>query len=59
MLVEPQVTRPPSDVGDWFWLNLDPDGQRPKMLPVGQVVEVTGVFDNPAAAAMHIYGIGG
>ena len=51
MLVEPHMTRPPSNVGDWFWLNLDPAGQRPKMLPVGEVVEVTGVFDHPAAAA--------
>jgi hypothetical protein len=50
MLVEPQMTRPPSDVGDWFWLNLDPAGQRPKALPVGEVVELTGVFDHPAAA---------
>jgi hypothetical protein len=50
MLIGPQMTRTPSDVQDWFWLNLDPAGQRPETLPVGKVVEVTGVFDHPGAA---------
>jgi hypothetical protein len=50
MLVEPGLTQPPSNVRDWFWLNLDPAGQRPAALPVGEIVEVTGVFDHPAAA---------
>ena len=50
MLVEPRLTRPPPDVGDWYWLHLDPAGQRPAALPVGEIVEVTGVFDHPAAA---------
>ncbi len=50
MLVEPRMTQPPSDVGDWFWLHLDPAGQRPRTLPVGEVVELTGVFDHPDAA---------
>jgi hypothetical protein len=50
MLVEPQLTRPAPDSADWFWLNLDPAGQRPAALPVGEIVEVTGVFDHPAAA---------
>jgi hypothetical protein len=50
MLVEPRMTRPPRDVRDWFWLSLDPAGQHPKVLPMGEVVEVTGIFDHPAAA---------
>ena len=50
MLVEPQLTAPPPDVRDWFWLNLDPAGHRPTALPMGEIVEVTGVFDHPAAA---------
>jgi hypothetical protein len=50
LLVEPGVTSVPEDFGDWFILNLDPAGQHPDVLPVGEVVEVTGVFDHPAAA---------
>jgi hypothetical protein len=50
LLVEPSVTRVPEDSGDWFFLNLDPAGQHPKRLPLGKVVEVTGIFDHPAAA---------
>jgi hypothetical protein len=50
MLVDLQLTRPPAEVRDWFWLNLDPAGQLPTALPVGEIVEVTGVFDHPAAA---------
>ena len=51
LLVEPEVTTVPSDVDDWFWLSLDPAGEHPDVLPVGDVVQVTGVFDHPAAAA--------
>ena len=51
LLVEPAVTRPPADVGSWFILELDPAGQHPDVLPVGKVVEVTGIFDHPAAAS--------
>ena len=51
ILVEPEVTRPPADPGKWLILELDPAGQHPDVLPVGQVVEVTGMFDHPAAAA--------
>lgn len=51
LLVEPGVTSPPADPGQWFILELDPAGQHPDVLPVGDVVEVTGIFDHPAAAA--------
>jgi hypothetical protein len=51
MLVEPGMTRPPADVGDWFWLSLDPAGQHPEVLPLGDVVDVTGIFDHPDAAS--------
>ena len=50
LLVEPGVTRVPPDMADWFGLDLDPAGQHPDVLPVGDVVEVTGMFDHPAAA---------
>ncbi len=51
LLVAPEVTSPPPDTDDWFVLNLDPAGEHPDVLPVGRVVEVTGVFDHPAAAS--------
>ena len=51
LLVEPNVTHVPPRMGDWFGLDLDPAGQHPEVLPVGQVVEVSGIFDHPAAAA--------
>lgn len=51
MLVEPRMTRPPGNVDEWFWLSLDPAGQHAKVLPFGEVVAVTGIFDHPAAAS--------
>jgi hypothetical protein len=51
LLVDPEVTRPPADAARWFILELDPAGQHPDVLPMGEVVEVTGIFDHPAAAA--------
>lgn len=52
LLVEPGVTDPTysGNPDDWFALNLDPTGEHPEVLPIGEVVEVTGVFDHPAAA---------
>ena len=50
LLVDPDVTTVPPDFDDWFVLNLDPTGEHPDVLPIGQVVEVTGVFDHPAAS---------
>jgi hypothetical protein len=54
ILVEPALTRPPADAGRWLILELDPAGQHPAVLPVGQVVAVTGMFDHPAAAACTV-----
>ena len=61
LLVDPDGTGPPHDTGDWFLLNLDPNGQQPDVLPIGRylgtswskpgLVEVTGMFDHPAAAS--------
>jgi hypothetical protein len=51
LLVEPGVTSVPPDMDDWFGLNLDPAGEHPDALPQGEVVEVTGMFDHPAAAS--------
>jgi hypothetical protein len=50
LLVDLGVTHAPPDMADWFGLDLDPAGQHPDVLPVGEVVEVTGMFDHPAAA---------
>ena len=50
LLVEPDVTDVPHDFANWFELNLDPVGEHPEVLPLGQVVEVTGIFDHPAAS---------
>jgi len=54
LLVEPSVTRPPDDPREWFHLDLDPTGQHPDALPVGKVVQVTGIFDHPAAASCTV-----
>jgi hypothetical protein len=51
LLVAPDVTSPPPEMADWFVLNLDPKGQHPDVLPVGKVVDVTGIFDHPVAAS--------
>lgn len=50
LLVQRSLTAAPDHTTDWFILHLDPDGEHPDELPVGQVVEVTGMFDHPAAA---------
>ena len=52
LLVEPDLVVP-TDGGytdTWFTLNLDPDGQHPAELPLGDIVEITGIYDHPAAA---------
>jgi hypothetical protein len=53
LLVEPGDTRGPDSVNpdDWFALNLDPAGEHPDVLPIDRVVEVTGIFDHPAASS--------
>jgi hypothetical protein len=51
LLVAPDTTAVPSDFADWFVLNLDPSGEHPDVLPIGQIVEVTGIFDHPAASS--------
>ena len=50
LLVAPDVTSAPPNMADWFDLSLDPAGEHPDVLPVGKVVEVTGIVDHPAAA---------
>lgn len=47
LLVDPAVTKPPA-AQDWFVMHIDPAaGIGP--VPVGQVADVTGMFDHPAA----------
>ncbi len=50
LLVEPGASRAPTDVGQWFFLYLDPSGDHPEVLPDSGLVDVTGVFDHPSAA---------
>jgi hypothetical protein len=53
LLMDPDLPAAPPDVlewDNWLVLNLDPLGEHPAVLPLGRVVEVTGVFDHPAAA---------
>jgi hypothetical protein len=53
LLVEPDAIAAavPANPDDWFVLNLDPDGEKPAVLPIGGLVEVTGIYDHPAAAS--------
>jgi hypothetical protein len=50
LLVEPDRTAPPHDFSDQIDLSLDPAAEQPDKLPLCEVVEITGVFDHPAAA---------
>jgi hypothetical protein len=50
LLVEPERTSPPAEGADAMLLSVDPAGDVPADLPIGSVVEVTGVFDHPAAS---------
>lgn len=50
LLVEPDASHQPADVGLWFFLYVDPNGDHPEVLPSSGLVDVTGVFDHPAAA---------
>jgi hypothetical protein len=49
LLVDPSDILPPADYDDWLIVALDPAGRHPDTLPVGEIVEVTGMFDHPAA----------
>ena len=51
LLMEPERTVVPQDYSGTMALSLDPDGEHPDELPLGEVVEVTGVFDHPAASS--------
>jgi hypothetical protein len=50
LLIDPARTAPSAESRD-LWLYLDPAAKRPAILPVDQVVTVTGIFDHPAADA--------
>ncbi len=55
LLVEPSETDPPSDSGDWLTFTLDPAGRHPSGRYVGDIVEVTGMFDHPDAASCLLH----
>jgi hypothetical protein len=50
MLVEPERLTVPQDYRETIPVSLDPAGSYNADLPMGEVVEVTGVFDHPAAS---------
>jgi hypothetical protein len=57
LLVAPDQTKPPTNAGDWFFLAIDPEAEQPASLPVGKVVDVTGMFDHPAALDCQVAGM--
>lgn len=57
LLVEPLETNPPANYADWVIVRLDPASQYPGVLPVGQIAEVMGMFDHPAAQACLFQGV--
>ena len=59
LLVEPDQTKPPADAADWFFLTLDPEAEQPDGVPIGKVVDVTGMFDHPAALDCQVAGFDG
>ena len=50
LLVQPEQETLPRDQADRMPFSLDPAADHPSELPMGEVVEVTGVFDHPAAS---------
>jgi hypothetical protein len=57
LLVEPSERTVPPEYDQWLIVVPDPDGEYPDVLPVGQVVEVTGMFDHPDARNCSYQGI--
>ena len=57
LLVEPSETTVPEQYDDWLILALDPDGAHADVLPIGQIVDVTGMFDHPAARNCTYQGV--
>jgi hypothetical protein len=49
LLVDVGQTRPPANPRDWFFLHLAPDAELNADLTLSAIVEITGVFDHPAA----------
>jgi hypothetical protein len=56
VLIDPTASDEPVDAVRATFLALDPDADVPDPLPVGQLVEVTGMFDHPAAAGCQVGG---
>ncbi len=57
LLVDASETKPPADYKDWLIVALDPLGRYPGVLPIGQIVEVTGMFDHPDAQGCLYQGV--
>jgi hypothetical protein len=57
VLVDPAMPGPPSYFDDALFLNLDPAGSHVDPLPLDSVVEITGMFDHPAARACMTGGL--
>ena len=55
LLVDPSDAGPPENPENWFPLHLDPDaGVDP--VPIDAIVDVTGIFDHPAAEGCTVTG---
>jgi hypothetical protein len=50
-LVDPARSGPLGDVTAALWVVLDPAGRYPNPLPMDRILDVTGMFDHPAAKA--------
>jgi hypothetical protein len=51
LLADPSRSSPLRDVSEALWVYLDPAGTYPDPVPTDRVVDVTGMFDHPAAAS--------
>ena len=57
LLLDPSEAQPSQNYERWLILVLDPAGRRPALLPLGEIVEVTGMFDHPEAQGCLYQGV--
>jgi len=57
LLVGTSETQVPAEYADWLIVAFDPAGKFPDVLPVGQLVDVTGMFDHPDARNCTYQGV--
>jgi hypothetical protein len=57
LLIEPSRPQAPANHEDWLELRPDPAGRSPAVLPVGEIVEVVGMFDHPDARSCLLHDV--